>query len=161
MRHAVPFFVGRGVTVHQPSIRARAAHDVVFDRRRPDDRRGWASQSVSRSWQTINHPENARTGTCAIGPTPRRGVALRRAERRDSCADAGGSATTAEFLVVNLITEHDVEANEQPAREGDFRLRASPPAQNARVATLEIGIALARRAGRLGRAPNAAARCLV
>src|SRR5262249_24499660 len=31
------------VTVHQPSIRARdAAHDVVCDRRRSWDRRGWA-----------------------------------------------------------------------------------------------------------------------
>jgi hypothetical protein len=58
--------------VNQPSIRARdAAHDVVFDRRRSSDRRGWASQSVSRSRATINHPENARTGTVAIRP-PRR-----------------------------------------------------------------------------------------
>src|SRR5258708_19934515 len=60
------------VTVHQPSIRARdAAHDVVFDRRRSRDRRGWASQSVSRSRTTINDPENARTGTVAVRPTRR------------------------------------------------------------------------------------------
>src|SRR4030095_8005938 len=57
------------VTVHQPSIRARdAAHDVVFDRRRSGDRRGWASQSVGRSRATINHAENARTGTVAVRP---------------------------------------------------------------------------------------------
>ena len=54
------------VTVHQPSIRARTAHDVVFDRRRSWDRRGWASHSVSRSRKTINHPENARTGTLCL-----------------------------------------------------------------------------------------------
>ena len=56
------------VTVHQPSIRAReAAHDVVFDRRRSPDRRGGASQPIVRSRWTINHPENARTGTVATG----------------------------------------------------------------------------------------------
>src|SRR5262250_2510304 len=56
--------LSEAVTVHQPSIRAReAAHDVVFDRRRSSDRRGGASQPIVRSFGTINHPENARTGT--------------------------------------------------------------------------------------------------
>ena len=50
---------------------------------------------MSRSWQTINHPGNARTGTRAFGPTPRRGFGLRRA-RHAILSDAGGSATTEE-----------------------------------------------------------------
>src|SRR5262249_43396742 len=56
--------LSEAVTVHQPSIRAReAAHDVVFDRRRSSDRRGGAAQPIVRSFRTINHPENAHTGT--------------------------------------------------------------------------------------------------
>jgi hypothetical protein len=57
-------------SVHQPSIRARtAAHDVSIRSSTiaATDRRGWASHSVSRSWQTIDNPENARTGTSACG----------------------------------------------------------------------------------------------
>ena len=104
------------VTVHQPSIRAReAAHDVVFDRRRSPDRRGGASQPIVRSLWTINHPENARTGTVAVGsralgtagpsptrdwrqrpgaaPDPERGIRRSRsghaASRRDGRASAG------------------------------------------------------------------------
>src|SRR5678815_30264 len=99
------------VTVHQPSIRAReAAHDVVFDRRRSWDRRGWASQSVGRSRATINHPENARTGTVAVRPPgssrrsrPRLHRNARRLEARTL-----GTASAAELVVVNLIAQHDV-----------------------------------------------------
>jgi hypothetical protein len=50
----------------------------VFDRRRSMAliSRGWASRSVSRSWQTIGHLENARTGTSAVGSGPRAGRAF-------------------------------------------------------------------------------------
>jgi hypothetical protein len=53
--------------VHQPSIPARTpAHDVVFDRRRSGIVEEGASQTVSRSLATIDHSENARTGTAAL-----------------------------------------------------------------------------------------------
>ena len=77
------------------------------------------AHSVRRPWQTINHPGNARTGTRAFGPTPRRGFGLRRA-RHAILSDAGGSATTVEFLVVNLITEHDVEAHRNRRARATF-----------------------------------------
>src|SRR5713226_367995 len=39
---------------------AHGAHDVLSDRRRSPDRRGWAVQSNHRSWETINQPGHAR-----------------------------------------------------------------------------------------------------
>src|SRR6185503_3934259 len=103
--------------VHQPSIRAwTTAHDVSIRSSTitPLDRRGWASQSVSRSWWTINHPENARTGTSALGT---RGPSARRLRggRGDgiNCdARAPHAAAAPELLVVDLVPKHDVEANE-------------------------------------------------
>src|SRR5262245_10781125 len=94
------------VTVHQPSIRARdAAHDVVFDRRRSWDRRGWASQSVGRSRATINDPENARTGTVVVGP-PRRSRRWPRrlhGSARQFAATESGPTSAAELVVVDLV----------------------------------------------------------
>jgi hypothetical protein len=104
--------VGPAVTVHQPSIRVRdAAHDVVFDRRRSSDRRRWASQSVGRSGATINHPENARTGTIAVrppGPSRRWRSRLRRNVRRLD-AQPSGTAPAAELVVIDLVAQHDVQ----------------------------------------------------
>jgi hypothetical protein len=127
------------VTVHQPSIRAReAAHDVVFDRRRSVDRRGWASQSVSRSPATINHPENARTGTVAVRPTGRSQPLRPRLHRsaRQLGAIASGSASAAELVVVNLIAQHDVEPNEQAPGQGHLRFGPAAPPEDCEVDAL-------------------------
>src|SRR3981189_2697173 len=102
------------VTVHQPSIRARdAAHDVVFDRRRSSDRRGWASQSVSRSRTTINPPENARTGTVAVRPTRRLRPLRPWLHRSARELEASASASAAELVVIDLVAQHDVEPDEK------------------------------------------------
>src|SRR4030095_1600750 len=100
------------VTVHQPSIRARdAAHDVVFDRRRSWDRRGWASQPIGRSPRTINHPENARTGTVAVRPPDASRRSRPRLHRDARWLEARmlGTAPAAELVVIDLVAQHDVE----------------------------------------------------
>ena len=144
------------VTVHQPSIRARgAAHDVVFDRRRSWDRRGWASQSVARSRATINDPENARTGTVAVRP-PRRLRPLRPRLHRSARqleALASGSASAAELVVVNLIAPHDVEPNEQAPGQGPLRVGPAAPPEDGAVDALERSIAAGRERSRLAQHP--------
>jgi hypothetical protein len=144
------------VTVHQPSIRARnAAHDVVFDRRRSWDRRGWASQSVGRSRATINDPENARAGTVAVRPTRRSRPLRPRLHRsaRQFEAGAAGSASAAVLVVVDLIAEHDVEPDEQPPGQGDLRFGPTAPPEDREVDTLETGIAASRQRSRLAEHP--------
>jgi hypothetical protein len=153
--------VPTALTVHQPSIRARwAAHDVVFDRRRSRDRRGRASQSVSRSSRTINHPENARTGTVAVRPTRRSRLLRPRLHRsaRQLEATALGSAPAAELVVVDLITQHDVEPDEQAPGKRHLRFGPAAPPEDSEVDTLEAGIASGRE--RPGQAPIAGACCL-
>jgi hypothetical protein len=49
-------------------------------------------------------------------------------------------ATATEFDVVDLVTQHDVEAHEQLPGDGDFRFRPSVPIQHGTVQTFEIGI---------------------
>jgi len=144
------------VTVHQPSIRAReAAHDVVFDRRRSWDRRGWASQSVGRSRATINHPENARTGTVAVRPPgssrrsrPRLHRNARRLEARTL-----GTASAAELVVVNLIAQHDVEPDEEAPGQGHLRFGPAAPPKDGEVDALERRIAAGRERSRLAKDP--------
>src|SRR5262245_36345443 len=98
------------VTVHQPSIRAReAAHDVVFDRRRSSDRRGGASQPIVRSFATINHPENARTGTV---PSDQLHVATAATTWNGHPRSGAGPASSAELGKVDLIAQHYVKTDE-------------------------------------------------
>src|SRR5689334_15627279 len=100
------------------------AHDVSIrsSTSARGDRRGWASQSMSRSRWTINHPENARTGTSAVGSAQQ---SLRPSHGGDRYArSAAQLATTAKLVVVDVVTEHDVETNEELASERDLRLRA-------------------------------------
>src|SRR5262249_58498346 len=144
------------VTVHQPSIRARdAAHDVVCDRRRSWDRRGWASQSVSRSRATINHPENARTGTVAVRPPPRLRPLRPRLHRsaRQLRALASGWASAAELVVVNLIAQHDVEPNEQAPGQSHLRFGPAAPPEDCEVDAFESGIAAGRERSCLAEHP--------
>src|SRR5262245_61543102 len=120
--------------VHQPSIRARtAAHDVSIRSSTiaAADRRGWASHSMSRAWQTIDNPENARTGPSAWGSS-----AMARAlpHGHGRVLGARHSPTPAKLLIVDLVAEHHTEAHEEFAGESDFRLRAAPAMQNGEVA---------------------------
>src|SRR5262245_34402249 len=143
-----------GVTVHQPSIRAhRVAHDVVFDRRRFSDRRGWAPQSVGRSLWTINHPGNARTGTVAVGS---------RRSRWPCDLDLPGSghggsaarAALAELGVIDLVAQHDIETNEQPPSQGNFGLGAPATMEHGEVHALEVAIRPRREGSRLAEDPS-------
>src|SRR5262249_15033136 len=135
-------------SVHQPSIRARAAaHDVSIRSSTIDtaNRRGWAPHSMSRSWQTIDHPENARTGTSAVGSGP--ALARRLHDERDRWGVTRDTPKAAELVIVNLIAEHDVEADEELA--GESHLGLGPPAsmEDGEVAAPKIVIA-ARGEGR-------------
>lgn len=161
---ASPFLAQKHVLpvagVHQSSIRAQAAaHDVSIRSSTSArcDRRGWASQSVSRSWRTINHPENARTGTSALGD---RAAPRARHDGRHTSRLLGCSATTAELVVIDAITEHDVEPDEEFTRERDFCLGSAASMQDGEVATAKV-IVYARGEGEPpDRGPSGGARCL-
>jgi hypothetical protein len=112
--------------VHQPSIRAQTtAHDVSIRSSTITgaDRRGWASHSVSRSWQTIDDPENARTGTVAVRPpgSSRRSRPRLHGNARRLEARPWGPASAAELGVVDLIAQHDVEPDQQAPGQGHLR----------------------------------------
>ncbi len=126
-------------SVHQPSIRAQTtAHDVSIRSSTIDgaDRRGGASHSMSRSSQTIDHLENARTGTSALGSGPRSGRALHDGHRE--WMGSGRPAAAPEFFVVNLIAQHDVETHEELAGQGDFGLGPAPSMEDAEVAAPQL-----------------------
>ena len=111
----------------------------VFDRRRSSsrDRRGWASHSVNRSWQTIDHPENARTGPSAW-------------ERRSTTSGAsavghghvwcvgGGAPPSTKLVVVDVIPEHDIEPDEKLPGQGDAGLRPAAAMQDGEVAAPQV-----------------------
>src|SRR6266478_2397109 len=96
------------------------------------DRRGRASQTVSRSLGTIDHPENARTGTAAPGPEASRAARALRATRE--------AAAASELGVVNLIANHDEEADEELAGHGHAGLGATPAMDQRAVDPVQIGI---------------------
>src|SRR5262249_21119988 len=127
----------------------------VCDRRRSWDRRGWASQSVSRSRATINHPENARTGTVAVRPPPRLRPLRPRLHRsaRQLRALTSGWASAAELVVVNLIAQHDVEPNEQAPGQSHLRFGPAAPPEDCEVDAFESGIAAGRERSCLAEHP--------
>src|SRR5262249_17997512 len=90
----------------------------------------------------IDHSENARTGTAARGREASSDVLGLRGTRGE--VRTRDAAAPSELGVVNLITHHEEEANEQLASYGHAGLRA----------TLEYSTAL-KQAGnpRTGRAP--------
>ena len=137
---------GRGIAssspmanVHQPSIRARtAAHDISIRSSTiaGSARRGWASHSVSRSWQTIDDPENARTGPSAWGDRSAIARALFDGEGR--VPGRSRAPASAKLLVVDLVAEHDIETHEELTSKGDFRLGPAATLPNGEVATPKI-----------------------
>jgi len=91
---------------------------------------------------TINHPENARTGTVAVGPRGRAwplGARLLGAWRRYQ-AVAPSAPTPAELVVVDLVAQHHVKTNQQAAGEGDFGLGPPAPPADGEVSALEFAI---------------------
>src|SRR5262245_35506978 len=91
---------------------------------------------MSRSRRTINDPENARTGTPALGSSQ---PSLRPLHGGDRYARGSTQlASTAKLVIVNAIAEHDVEANKKLAGESDFRLRASTATEHGKITATEI-----------------------
>ena len=117
----------RQTSTSHPFAHAPRRMTSVSDRRRSSgDHRGGASHSMSRSWQTIDHHENARTGPSASGS--RWPLARGLHGRRDRPSGSRGTAPPAKFVVVNLVAEHDVEADEELAGERHSGLGARCPA---------------------------------
>src|SRR4029453_17899581 len=116
---------------------------------------GLASQSVSRSLATINDPENARTGTVAVRP-PRRLRPLRpRLHRRvrELEATTWDSTSAAELVVVDVVPQHNVEADEQAPGQRHLGLGPAAPPEDREVDALERGIAAGRERSRLAEHP--------
>jgi len=105
---------------------------------------------MSRSRRTINDPENARTGTSALGSGPETralhdgGHGLRL---------LGRSATAAELVVVDTITEHDVKPDKKLAGERHFGLGSAASMQDGEVATAKVIVRASREGGRLTEDP--------
>lgn len=87
---------------------------------------------------------NARTGTRALGTEAPPASSRRASGPHEDLAlglgEAPRLAPATEFIVVNLVTQHDIEAHEQLPGDGDFRFRPSVPIQHRAVQAFEVGI---------------------
>src|SRR6266568_9286037 len=80
----------------------------------------------------MNHSEHARTGTSAVRGSSQSATSLGRGR--------GRLAPPTELVIVDLITQHNEEAHEELAGDGDFGLRAPTSMHEREVGPLEIGI---------------------
>jgi hypothetical protein len=101
---------------------------------------GEASQSDESVMKTIAILENARTGTCAAGPTLLARRRRLRGASRELLSHASCVPASAEFVVVDLITQHGVQADQQFAGDGDVRLGTPASMEHGQVAALQIGV---------------------
>ena len=106
---------------------------------------------MSRSWQTIDDFEHARTGTSALG-TPLASTRVSHSGRRHRLGSRR-SAAAPKLLVIDLIAEHDVEAHEEFSREGDSGLGPSAAVQYGEVATTKIIVGAGGERSRLSKHP--------
>src|SRR2546425_11725099 len=97
-------------------------------------RRRGAAQSVGGHDKTMNHPEHARTGTSAVGRWTQSATSLPRGD--------GESPTPAplEFVIVDLIAQHNEQAHEELAGDGDFGFGAPAAMHERAVGALEVSI---------------------
>jgi hypothetical protein len=131
--------------LHEVEVKTSADLDVAFRRIKDDG-----------ALRTINHPENARTGTVAVRPT-RQSRRMRPRLHRNAgqlAATASRSAPAAELLVIDLVAQHDVEADEQPPGKRHLRFGPATSTKNCKVDALEIGIASSRERSRLAEHPT-------
>src|SRR5499433_4107637 len=115
-------------------------------------RRRWASQTVGRSLATIDHSENARTGTAARGREASSDVLGLRGTRVE--VRTRDTAAPSELGVVNLITHHDEEANEQLASYGHAGLRATAAMEQGAIEPVEVVIGAGGQRGGLAEDPT-------
>src|SRR5262245_66659360 len=94
---------------------------------------------------TIDDLEHARTGTSAVERP--RARALAGEDRR------GRAAAAPKFSVVDLVPQHDEQADEELARDGDLRLRVPATVAQRAVGALEISVDARRVWGRLAEDP--------
>src|SRR5260370_41967901 len=80
----------------------------------------------------MDDPEHARTGTSAVGRGIQSATSLRR--------DGSWTAPSLELVIVDLIAQHNEEAHEELAGDGDFGFGAPASMHEGEVGPLEIGI---------------------
>src|SRR5690349_21347676 len=93
----------------------------------------------------MNDLEHARTGTSAVGRT--RAGALAGGGRR------GWAAASPKFSVVDVVAQHDEEADEELTRDCDPGLRAAAAMAQREVGAFEIGVETRGVGGRLAENP--------
>src|SRR5262245_51310515 len=96
---------------------------------------------------TIDDLEHARTGTSAVERP--RARALAGEDRR------GRAAAAPKFSVVDLVPQHDEQADEELARDGDLRLRVPAAMAQRAVGALQISVDARSVWGRLAEDPAA------
>src|SRR6266581_4008509 len=80
----------------------------------------------------MDDPEHARTGTSAVGRGIQSATSLRR--------DGSWTAPSLELVIVDLIAQHNEEAHEELAGDGDFGFGATASMHEGEVGSLEVGI---------------------
>ncbi len=108
---------------------------------------------MSRSRATIDHSENARTGTAAPGPESSRAARALRASREDGLSWRREAAAAAELSVVNLIANHDEEADEELAGYGHAGLGATTAMDQRAVDPVQVVIGAGGQWGGLAEDP--------
>src|SRR5689334_22512804 len=139
----------RRTPTSHPFAHAPRRMTSVFDRRRS----GGRSSRRGVSFSKCGH------GRPSITPrTPHWNVGLGKSFRRGSPGlhgedegwrGSGGTTSAPKLLVVNLIAEHDVEADEELAGESHFGLGPAPAMQDREVAAAQIVIGAGREGGGL------------
>lgn len=91
----------------------------------------------------MNHPEHARTGTSALGRWIPSVTSLRGGD--------GGAVTPApaELVVVDLVAQHNEEADEELAGDRHFGFGPSATTEEGEVGTFEVGVRARRVRRRL------------
>src|SRR5439155_2862696 len=80
----------------------------------------------------MNYSEHARTGPSAVGESRQAATSLRRGR--------GRPAPPTELVIVDLIAQHNEEAHEELAGDGDFGFGAPASMHECEIGALEIGI---------------------
>ena len=93
----------------------------------------------------MNDLEHARTGTSAVGRTRARALAGGDRRRR--------AAAAPKFGIVDVVAQHDEEANEELARDRESGLRAPAALAQREVGAFEIGVEASGVRGRLAEDP--------
>src|SRR6266566_1250305 len=121
------------------------AHDVQCNRRRML-RRGWGvpiNKRSSRPWQRSGTPP---TGSLASALSP---AVEKSGRRRHLLSPRRRWRSMEKRWVIDLVSEHHVEADQELARDGDLRTGTATSMEHGVVEPIQIRVAFDRRLARL------------